>query len=330
MARLRLPLMACVFICATMFSAAATVATAQEKKEAQSVAEYLQDISVTVRSDNSSGSGVIVQTKDGQIWIWTAGHVAAQLRHSREVIDDNGSKRTKVEFKDAKIIRFNKNEKEGRIVSNYSGDAEIVRYSSAEFGHDLALLRLRDKSFKPAASAKFYLDEKLPPVGEDVRHCGSLLGVMGSNSITGGLISQHGRVFDGKIFDQTTATSFPGSSGGVVALKSDGRYVGMLVMGAGEGFGFIVPVRRMHSWAKKVGVEFAMDPTKPVPTDAVLFEKPVEDGSGDSGCAACKERTALGVKFMLYDEHDPLAKIGTLKDWFARPGLQFVPELEKK
>lgn len=435
-----------------------------DRREALKIAQHLQDISVTVRAGQFSGSGVMVRTKDGTTWIWTAAHVVATLRNSREIVSDGGSKRIKVDFDDARIMRFHKDGKEGRIVSSYSGDAEVIRYSDANFGHDLCLLRLRDPDFKPPASVRFFLDDRLPDIGDDLFHCGSLLGPAGSNSLTTGILSQHGRVIDGKVFDQTSCTAFPGclpadalimmsdgslrkivdvkhddrvisydsdyrtsqtaalrygkvtrviesgvkkvyeiktgnhkllasgnhpvlmlvtvpgighrvyldvewrrvdqlernnvivvsslsrgsgcklelakrllpdelrfegieaitevgeektydltvanyhnffangvlvhnSSGGVVSLRSDGRYVGMLVMGAGEGFNLIVPVRRMRTWAKQVGVEFALDPTKDVPKDDELKGKPVESElSGGHG-----QRANRHLKYMLID-----------------------------
>ena len=68
--------------------------------------------------------------------------------------------------------------------------------------------------------------------------------------MTSGIISQVGRIHGKVEFDQTTVTAFPGSSGGGVYLQ-DGRYVGMIVRGAGEGFNLMVPVRRMVRWAEK-------------------------------------------------------------------------------
>lgn len=302
---------------------------AEEPAKVEKVAQSLLSSSVTIRADNASGSGSIVQTADGQVWVWTAAHVIQYLRRTREALDGNGGKRTKVEYDDAKVQQFRRNKDDGRIVSTFLADAEVVRASSHRNGHDLALLRVRDKEFKPAASAKFYLDKDIPEIGEELYHCGSLLGTVGHNSLTAGIMSQHGRVFDGKIYDQTTATSFPGSSGGIVCLKRDGRYVGMLTMGAGEGFGIIVPVRRMKQWAKEVDVEFALDPSKPVPTDEKLHEKPIEEAGSDSGGRndnAYKERNAAGLKFMIIDTRDPFTKSFDIKKWFARPGLEWEPE----
>jgi len=83
------------------------------------------------------------------------------------------------------------------------------------------------------------------------------------------------------VFDQTTVAAFPGSSGGGVYLKSDGRYVGMIVRGAGETFNLIVPVRRMVAWAKKNKMMWALDSKVPMPTNAQLFKIPVEDVGAD-------------------------------------------------
>ena len=87
--------------------------------------------------------------------------------------------------------------------------------------------------------------------------------------MTRGICSQVGRVLDlgnsdGVVFDQTTVTAFPGSSGGGVFLsersgEKSGQYMGMLVRGAGETFNLIVPVRRMRKYAKKEGILWAID-----------------------------------------------------------------------
>lgn len=237
------------------------------------VAPYLQDISITIRAGSSEGSGVAFN-RDGITYVWTAGHVVDGLRTLRKVIDPKtGTMRTLVEFKDAKIVKTLIDN--GRTVGRIEIDAEVIRYSDADHGEDLALLRVRKKDFI-TTSAKFYLDEKIPVLGTRLLHVGSLLGQQGSNSMTTGIMSQHGRLIGKTVYDQTTVTAFPGSSGGGVYLE-DGRYVGMLVRGAGEGFNLIVPARRMRSWAKKAGVEWAMDIRIAVPPMEALKKMPIED-----------------------------------------------------
>lgn len=236
---------------------------------------YLQDVSVTIHSGRSQGSGTI-KTRDGVNYVWTCGHVCRHLRTEREVIDPKtGGKKTVIEFEDAKIVK--ELVEDGRSVGQVVMFAEVIRYSDAENGEDLALLRVRKKNFVNV-SVQFYLDEKIPALGTKLLHCGSLLGQQGSNSMTNGIVSQHGRVYQGVVYDQTTCAAFPGSSGGGVYLE-DGRYMGMIVRGAGETFNLIVPQRRLMKWAKKVGVDFAVDDNIPVPSEDDLKKHPVEDSA---------------------------------------------------
>jgi len=246
----------------------------------EGVAQYLQDISVTVNVGMGEGSGVVktvTMKKNGQDvkvnFVWTAAHVVDTLRSVETVIDpQTGTERVVVKFDDAHIVK--ELVEDGRRVGELKMLAEVIRYSEKE---DLALLRIRKTNFV-AASVVFYQDKKIPAIGTDVFHVGSLLGQLGSNSMTSGIISQIGRILSGEKveFDQTTATSFPGSSGGGVYTR-DGAYVGMVVRGAGEGFNLIIPVRRMARWAKKSGVLWALDDNVPVPTEEELEALPVED-----------------------------------------------------
>lgn len=246
------------------------------------VPTYLQDISVTIHATSvngseSQGSGVIY-TRNGRNYVWTAAHVVAGLRQVRDVIDPKtGSSKTIVEFRDADIVKeLNEN---GRRVGQLEMAAEVIRYSNADTGEDLALLRIRKKDFV-RTSAVFYTETSIPAIGTDLLHCGSLKGQFGANSMTTGIMSQIGRVIQGQVYDQTTCAAFPGSSGGGIFLK-DGRYIGMLTRGAGETFNLIVPIRRLQAWAKRAEVEFAINESIPVPSDEELQKKPVEDGGSN-------------------------------------------------
>lgn len=251
-------------------------------KERKKVAQYLQNISVTIKSKNgynsSEGSGVLVVREIGEdevTFVWTAAHVVDNLREVREVITENGQPRKVVEFKDAQIVR--EMVESGRRVGEVKMDARVIKYSNADTGHDLALLMVRAKNYGKDSS-RFYLNDEDPiiPIGTNLYHVGSLLGQMGANSMTTGIVSQIGRTLDKKEFDQTTVTAFPGSSGGGVFL-TDGRYVGMLVRGAGEGFNLIVPIRRMMNWAEKNDIVWALDPGVDTPSLDDIDEIPVED-----------------------------------------------------
>ena len=242
------------------------------------VSVYLQDISVTIRSSLGEGSGVIFTRKDsnGVInnFVWTAGHVVEDLRSLRKVISPDGAERTIVEFRDAKIIKMLV--EDGRTVGSLQLDAEVVRYTDANTGEDLALLRVRKQNFIDNTTVRFYTDKAIPALGTDLYHVGSLLGEEGANSMTSGIYSQQGRLINKTIFDQTTVIAFPGSSGGGVFLK-DGRYVGMLVRGAGEAFNLIVPIRRIIAWSKSAKVEWAIDSSIPMPSVEELKKLPIED-----------------------------------------------------
>ena len=256
-----------------VISMVSAYAVAHEQKLPKDVPAYMQAISVTIKAGFSEGSGVAID-RNGTTFVWTAGHVVDGLRSMRKVTDPRtGTPRTIIEFEDAKIVKTLV--EDGRTVGYLHLDAEVIRYSDADHGQDLAILRVRKKG-AIKTSAIFYDEAKPPKLGTQLFHVGSLLGVVGSNSLTTGIVSAHGRLIGKTVYDQTTVTAFPGSSGGGVYL-TDGRYVGMLVRGAGEGFNLIVPVRRMRSWAKKAKMEWALDPRVKMPTDEEMKKLPIED-----------------------------------------------------
>ncbi len=255
-------------------------------KETRNVSKYLQDISVTIRSEgkysNSEGSGVLITREIGgeQItFVWTCGHVVDNLRSVRTVIEAGMPKKI-VEFSDVQIIK--ELVESGRRVGEMKMAATVIKYSDADTGEDLAVLMVRAKDYGKA-SARFHLnkEDNIIPIGTPLFHVGSLLGQFGSNSMTSGIVSQVGRIRDKVEYDQTTVTAFPGSSGGGVYLQ-DGQYVGMIVRGAGEGFNLMVPIRRMVRWAEEHDIMWALDPKLPVPDLKTIKDLPVETaGSKD-------------------------------------------------
>ena len=162
---------------------------AGEKK--QTTADHLQNVSVTIRAEAAfsagEGSGVIFTRKDAKgnlvNFVWTAAHVVDNLRSERKVLRD-GRPLTIVEFKDPVIIKEIR--QNGRTVGRLQMDAEVLKYSESEKGHDLALLRIRKFNFV-TDSVIFYLDKEIPSLGTDLLHVGSLLGQMGANSMTDGI-----------------------------------------------------------------------------------------------------------------------------------------------
>lgn len=273
------------FIIFSLILCVGSVGFGADKSQVQ-VAKYLQDISLTIKARGAEGSGVIktrtVKNNDKEetvSFVWTAGHVVDGLRRTRTVIDTkSGSSKTIIEFDDAQVAQYLI--QEGRKVGEVKLDAKVLKFSDSTNGEDLALLQIRKKNFvSKDVSVKFYLEgDLLPPVGSDLLHCGSLLGGdAGSNSITTGIISQNGRLLNGKTYTQTSCAAFPGSSGGGVFLKEDGRLVGFLVRGFQTTFVLHVPMTRVKNWAERNNLMFAVDDSTPVPSQEELDKMSVED-----------------------------------------------------
>ena len=255
-------------------------------EEPVNISTYLQDISVTIKTERGSGSGVIfsreIKSDDGKKnvnFVWTAAHVLEGIRSVRSILDIEGKTLKRPVFKDVQIVK--KLIEQGITVGELSMDAVVIKYSDATDGEDLALLMVKKFNFVDV-SAKFHKDQSDTglPLGTQLYHVGSLLGESGANSMTTGIMSQVGRMLalnssTKVLFDQTTVTAFPGSSGGGVFL-TDGQYIGMLVRGAGETFNLIVPIRRINKWAKSENIMWALDPSVDAPALEEIHKLPKE------------------------------------------------------
>ena len=144
-------------------------------KKRREVANYLQDISVTIKSQGkyskSEGSGVLITRDIGDekvTFVWTCAHVVDNLRSVRTVIKAGTPKKV-VEFDDVQIIK--ELVEGGRRVGEIKMDATVIKFSDADDGEDLALLMVRAKDYGKA-SAKFYLDAEEPiiPIGTSFHH----------------------------------------------------------------------------------------------------------------------------------------------------------------
>ena len=256
------------------------------------VPDDLQAVSVTIKAGDCQGSGSLITRTIGEdtiSFVLTAAHVVDELRTTRSVIV-NGNTKILVEYKDAEIVQ--ELQQDGRRIGEVKYEAKVIKVSDADYGEDLALLMVRRKNAYPLSiSTKFKTDKNyIPAIGTKLVHVGSLLGQFGANSFTNGLVSQTGRTLtmkgaNVKVFDQTTVTAFPGSSGGGVFLEDTGDYVGMLTQGVpqAQGFNFIVPVRRIHEWATTANIEWAVDPCAKIPTLKEISSLTVEDSGTIKG-----------------------------------------------
>jgi hypothetical protein len=265
---------------------------AEEEAPKPSPSSVIQATSVTVKSSRSEGSGTITTreialeegSKEKVIvnFVLTAAHVVDDLRSVRTIITQDGKELKVIEFDDASIVREYK--QKGRRVGESKMDCKVVCYSDADHKDDLALLMIRQYKFADIDVTTNFKTDNIVEVGTNLLHCGSLLGQMGANSMTAGIMSQQGRVYKNKVYDQTTVSAFPGSSGGGVYVTEDGspKYVGMITRGAGETFNLMVPMRRMVKWAEKMSVAWIFDPSLDAPSLEEINKLPVEINSGGS------------------------------------------------
>ena len=275
-------LLFCALLCVATAVSAAPVTD-------QTIIDNLQGISVTISVDGQGrGSGTMftreVEPGVYKSFVWTAGHVIEDLRTERSAIDkETGTKRIVVGFKDCQI--YQETIQDGRKVQQEYLDCKVICYSNCETGDDQGVLEVRLRNYTQA-TATFYLGDEIPGIGTELIHVGSLLGDIGSCSFTTGVTSQVGRLlaldpeYAEVVYDQTSAVSFPGSSGGGVFNQETGQYVGMLTAGIrdAQGFAWYVPVRRMRDWASSVNMEWAMDASVPMPSAEDIKDIPLDDG----------------------------------------------------
>jgi len=266
----------------------------------QKIIDNLQNSSVTISVEGRGrGSGTLftreVSPGTFKTFVWTAGHVVEDLRTERSVIDTKtGTKKIIVGFKDCQI--YQETLQDGRKVEQRYLDCKVICYSNCVTGDDQAVLEIRMRNYTKETTT-FYLDKEIPGIGTELIHVGSLLGDIGSCSFTTGVTSQVGRLlalpsgdesrandssrtYAEVVYDQTSAVSFPGSSGGGVFNQETGEYIGMLTVGIrnAQGFAWYVPVRRINAWAKSMNMDWAMDASVEMPTKKELAEIPIDDG----------------------------------------------------
>lgn len=260
----------------------------------EAVGPQLQKLSVNVFCPGSyreiQGSGTIFLSEvfldreteamsHSAAFILTAHHVVRDLREVKSVIIGGETKQV-VRYGDAQIIQ--EQVENGRAIGEIKYDAKIL---SVDTRRDIALLRVRKGDFSSVGAA-FYLGD-IPPVGTEVYHCGAPGGkdLGGTSSLTAGIISRVGVRIPGfgggselGIFDQTDTAALGGSSGGMLTLKSDGRFIGMITLGidGGDNFHWIVPARAILEWSDEAKVRWLFDPLLNRPTEADIDDIPLE------------------------------------------------------
>jgi S1-C subfamily serine protease len=245
-----------------------------------------KESSVLVDTGENAGSGVIFKNLF-ITFVWTDAHVVSCTQVIKKVVDPNtGETKVTVTYKDVYVVK--EIVENGRKVGELKLLAKVIRYSEEE---DIAVLYVYKKSF---GSESVTFSDVTPKAGTAIWHVGSFFGYRGINSVSDGRISFVGRLRTGGkatdtdfplVYDQMTAVAHPGSSGGGVFLKSNGACVGLVTefLGASDGLfthgSFCVtPTRRLRTFAKRVGCEWAMDRNHKVPPlECIMFGKVTDD-----------------------------------------------------
>jgi serine protease Do len=111
---------------------------------------------------------------------------------------------------------------------------------------DLALLRVVGQWDVLGRTVTFPDDLSATPIGTRLIHVGNW-----SDgdvfSFTGGIVNQTNRVERGSVFDQSSATIYPGSSGGGV-FDTRGDLRGIVLRAGGSDWVYFKPVRLIYHW----------------------------------------------------------------------------------
>jgi S1-C subfamily serine protease len=263
----------------------AMTANAQDQAQYKGMIKHIQEVSVFVETNNgSSGSGVVFRRGE-QLFVMTNWHVVRPA-----VVTEDGV----TTYSELKVVKFGVHD--GRMCERREVAAELVAYSDDEKGYDLAILRVRNPKFVEGAVEFYPAEEEIPFVGMTLYHVGCLNGDEAPASLTTGILSAQGRTIKKHIYDQITATSFPGSSGGGV-FDPSGKCIGILTRRSGETLGYINPVREIREWTKANDLEWVVNSNLPAPKrEELIFRRD----------AKLEGRSEAAIKGMSAEQQDKL------------------------
>ena len=117
-----------------------------------------------------------------------------------------------------------------------------IRIVALDAFHDLAVLQIEDKHETPFPKVVLSLDE--PVYGESIFVIGNPAGL--ERTVTEGILSHTGRLFEGSLYLQLDASVNPGNSGGPL-FNGHGQVIGVVNMGSRimQGLNFAIPVRHV-------------------------------------------------------------------------------------
>ena len=117
-----------------------------------------------------------------------------------------------------------------------------IRIVALDAFHDLAVLQIEDEHEAPFPTVVLGLEE--PVYGESVFVIGNPAGL--ERTVTEGILSHAGRLFEGSLYLQIDASVNPGNSGGPL-FNGHGQVIGVVNMGSRimQGLNFAIPVRHV-------------------------------------------------------------------------------------
>ena len=119
---------------------------------------------------------------------------------------------------------------------------EEIRIVALDAFHDLAVLQIEGGHETPFPTVVLSLDE--PVYGESVFVIGNPAGL--ERTVTEGILSHTGRLFEGSLYLQIDASVNPGNSGGPL-FNGHGQVIGVVNMGSRimQGLNFAIPARHV-------------------------------------------------------------------------------------
>ena len=238
-----------------------------------SLPEYLQSISVQIQTTSGQGSGVVFTRKDSTgtnniTFIWSVGHIFEY--ETNNFINNILFGKSEVREIMPYSLIYQDLSINGEVVGETNGLLRLIKYSE-DYKNDLSLSILECEFFN-TNTVVFDLSKRIPKIGEKLYNVSSPHGER--NTYSECVYSYIGRKMGGYLLDQTSCVIFVGSSGGGF-YSATGQCVGLTDSMIAPGMNYMVPIRRIQKWAKDENIEWALDPTLPIPTAKQIGEIPL-------------------------------------------------------
>jgi hypothetical protein len=225
------------------------------------VPDVLPDIAsqfAFVETPIAAGSAVLVRTHDANgkvvLLAWTCSHVINQ-----HLAEGNSAKKSGL-FSSvpppSKLFYITV------TIGSKTYPAHVVACGDDSTGGvDVAVLMV-DNPPSDTGSAEFTAE--VPTTGSKVYHLGAAFAQHDPPNFLTGMVSSVGRKIDGSISDEFEMSVAPGcSGGGVYTIR--GKVEGLMEFHLSDGICADVPARVIIEWARRNGVEWALDNHLPVP-----------------------------------------------------------------